>query len=108
VLKRPDSAAEIPVGLYLYPKTYLVSQFNSEVGPGGYPCQGLNEPLIWYLPSVVLPPDSPWVGKKSIAGENNRIYIADCSRSEKANPNPNPNPRPRRPSKTGFFNSNLI
>ena len=42
VLKRLDLPAAVPFGLFS--KAYaLTSQFNSEVGPGGHPCQGLNQ-----------------------------------------------------------------
>jgi hypothetical protein len=51
----------VPTGLYT--AAYLSSQFNSEVGPGGDPCVGFNQPLLWYPISMEPPPDHPWAGQ---------------------------------------------
>ena len=58
--KELPEADAVPAGLYS--KADLSSQFNSEVGPGGYPCEGFNQPLLWYPISMDPPPDHPWAG----------------------------------------------
>jgi hypothetical protein len=60
MLKELPEADAVPAGLYS--KAYLSSQFNSKVGPGGYPCEGFNQPLLWYPISMDPPPDHPWAG----------------------------------------------
>ena len=82
-LPEPD-----PVPAGLYPKAYLLSQFNSEVGPGGYPCVDFNQPLLWYRINLIPPSGHPWAGDdwdKMAAlfeADFDRIYRADTSRLE--------------------------
>jgi hypothetical protein len=78
----PESDA-VPAGLYS--KAYLSSQFNSEVGPGGCPCEGFNQPLLWYPVSMDPPPDHPWAGPDWDSLSS--IFAADFERIQRADMN---------------------
>jgi hypothetical protein len=48
----------------LYPTEYLSDNYNSEVGPGGFPPVGWNQPLLWQLPSLDPPSTHDWAGEE--------------------------------------------
>jgi hypothetical protein len=80
MLKDLPEADAVPTGLYS--KAYLFSQFNSEVGPGGYPCVGFNQPLLWYPISMEPPTGHPWAGPD---WDNlSAIFAADFHRVQRA------------------------
>jgi hypothetical protein len=83
MLKELPEADPVPTGLYS--KAYLFSQFNSEVGPGGYPCVGFNQPLLWYSISLDPPPGHPWAGKDW--DSMSEIFAADFDRVKRADSN---------------------
>jgi hypothetical protein len=82
--KELPEADPVPAGR-LYTKAYLFSQFNSEVGPGGYPCVGFNQPLLWYSISLDPPPGHPWAGKDW--DSMSEIFAADFDRIKRAGSN---------------------
>ena len=86
MLKDLPEADAVPAGLYS--KAHLASQFNSEVGPGGYPCVGFNQPLLWYPINLDPPSGHPWAGSDwdsmlaIFAADFDRIQRADSNRFE--------------------------
>ena len=83
VLKELPEADAVPAGLYS--KAYLSSQFNSEVGPGGYPCVGFNQPLLWYPINMDPPAGHSWACRDW--DSMSAIFIADFDRIQRADTN---------------------
>jgi hypothetical protein len=77
MLKDLPEADAVPTGFYS--KAYLSSQFNSEVDPGGYPCVGFNQPLLWYPISMDPPSGHPWAGPDW--DSMSAIFAADYDRN---------------------------
>ena len=96
MLSRKSTSPEPPAGLY--PKEYLTDNYNSEVGPGGFPPAGWNQPLLWQLQSLDPPPEHAWAGaewdqlspllysdfSRVQHGDNKRLRMFVCRRSQGA------------------------
>jgi hypothetical protein len=83
MLKDLPEADPVPTGLYS--KAYLASQFNSEVGPGGYPCVGFNQPLLWYPINLDPPAGHAWACRHW--DSMSAIFIVDFDRIQRADTN---------------------
>jgi hypothetical protein len=81
MLKDLPEAVAVPTGLYS--RAYLSSQFNSEVAPGGHPCVGFNQPLLWYPISMEPPTGHPWAGPDwdslSAVGDIRRRFLFEVA-----------------------------
>jgi hypothetical protein len=80
MFKELPVADVVPTGLYT--AAYLSSQFNSEVGPGGYHCVGFNQPLLWDPISMEPPPDHPSAGQAWDSLSS--IFATDFDRIQRA------------------------